>query len=37
MRLEKPENNECECEKVSHVWLWCILFLVILFIAMVEW
>lgn len=37
MRLEKQENNECECEKVSYVWICGILFLAILFIAMVEW
>lgn len=37
MRLGKQENNECECEKVSYIWIWGILFLVILFIAMAEW
>ena len=34
---QKKENNACDCEKVSYVHLWAILFLVVLFIAMVEW
>lgn len=37
MKLGRQENNECECEKVSYAWIWAILFLVVLFIAMVEW
>lgn len=42
--LEKQQDHnnntqlgECECEKVSHVWLWAILFMVVIFICMVEW
>lgn len=31
------EVQECECEKVSCVWIGAILFLIVLFIAMVEW
>ena len=40
MKLEKQEIQEIqeyECDKVSYVWLWAILFLIALFIAMVEW
>ena len=37
MELEKQENNESECGEVSYVWTWAILFLIVLFIAMVEW
>ena len=33
----KQEIQECEGDKVSHVWLWAILFLVLLLVAMVEW
>lgn len=34
---QPQENYECECDKVSHIWLWGILFLVVLLLAMVEW
>lgn len=30
------EKQEGECEKVGYVWLWAILFLVVLLVAMVE-
>lgn len=36
--MNEIKNNkiqECECEKVSCVWLWAILFLVVLLVAMV--
>lgn len=32
----KQETQECECDKVSYVCLWAILFLVVLLVAMVE-
>lgn len=34
--IKKKEIQEYECDKVSYVWLWSILFLIVLFIAMVE-
>ena len=34
--IENKENNECECDKVSYVWIWAILFLCVLLVAMVE-
>lgn len=37
MKQEKQEIQEYECDKVSCVWLWAILFLIVLFVAMVEW
>ena len=37
MELEKNKIQEYECDKVSYVWLWAILFLIVLFVAMVEW
>ena len=36
-KQEKQEKQECECDKVSYIWLWAVLFLIVLFIAMVEW
>lgn len=34
---EIQEIQEYEGEKVSYVWLWAVLFLIVLFVAMVEW
>ena len=35
-KIKRQEIQEYECDKVSYVWLWAILFLIVLFIAMVE-
>lgn len=34
--IKNNEIQECEGDKVSYVWIWAILFLLVLFIAMVE-
>ena len=36
-KQEKQEYQEYECDKVSYVWIWAILFLIVLFVSMVEW
>ncbi len=33
----KNSMRGCECKKLSYIWLWAVLFLVVLFICMVEW